>query len=333
MSSSPVVTTPSITARARRPPAPLVALARDAFDEPGRRFTLLGAGAAVGLLLAMFWPNVTHFVHVWATDENYSHGFLVPLISLYFANEAARRGRVEASPGVATGVVLIVAAILGRLATVVVPVGFVGDFSLLIGLAGIVALIFGRGTAARYAFPLFFLVFMVPLPVALYARIASPLQLAVSQVATALLNLTGIPALCEGNMITLPGDNRMFVAEACSGMRQLTGFLALTTAWAYLVARPPWYRVVLILSSIPIAMTANIVRVTITGEITYRVDPRFASGAFHTAEGLLMMAFGLLMLRGGCWLLDQVAGVISPAGSKPPSDGDSAKKVPPPTGA
>src|SRR5258708_16143310 len=117
--------------------------------------------------------------------------------------------------GVAAGVALIVTAIIGRLATVVVPVGFVGDFSLLIGLAGIVALIFGRATVARYAFPLFFLVFMVPLPVALYARIASPLQLAVSQVATALLNLTGIPALCEGNMITLPGDNRMFVAEAC----------------------------------------------------------------------------------------------------------------------
>jgi exosortase len=167
---------------------------------------------------------------------------------------------------------------------VVVPVGFVGDLSLLLGVAGICAVLFGGGALRRYGFAIGFLVFMVPLPVALYAKIASPLQLSVSLVASALLNLSGIPALCEGNTITLPGDNKMFVAEACSGMRQLTGFLALTTAWAYLVSRPRWYRAVLVLGSIPIAMTANVVRVTLTGMITYHLDPRFASGAFHTAE-------------------------------------------------
>jgi exosortase len=150
---------------------------------------------------------------------------------------------------------------------------------------------------------------MIPLPVALYAKIASPLQLAVSQIATILLNFIGIPALCEGNMITLPGDHKMFVAEACSGMRQLTGFLALTTAWAYLVSRPTWYRVVLVMASMPIAMTANVVRVTLTGIISYHIDPKFTLGAFHTAEGLLMMGFGLMMLYGGCWVLDRIAGV------------------------
>ena len=71
-------------------------------------------------------------------------------------------------------------------------------------------------------------------PIALYARIASPLQLLVSQVASTVLNATGVPVLCEGNMMTLPGGVQMFVAEACSGMRQLTGFLALTAAVAYL---------------------------------------------------------------------------------------------------
>lgn len=156
---------------------------------------------------------------------------------------------------------------------------------------------------------------MIPLPIALYSQIATPLQLAVSQVATAMLNLSGIPALCEGNMIMLPGDNTMFVAEACSGMRQLTGFLALTTAWAYLVDRPAWYRAVLIASSVPIAMTANIIRVALTGAITYHVDPRFASGAFHTVEGLLMMAFGLAMLYAGCQALDRLLAM----GSRTPS--------------
>lgn len=93
----------------------------------------------------MFASNILHFFTVWSSDENYSHGFLVPLIALYFANEAARRGEIVEEPGTRLGVALIVASILGRLATVAVPVGFVGDLSLVVGLAGIVALLFGRG--------------------------------------------------------------------------------------------------------------------------------------------------------------------------------------------
>jgi exosortase len=309
MSSSPIATSQRIPPAVPREPTPLIALARAAYDDPEGRITLYGAAAAAGVLVVMFLNNIRHFIYIWSIDENYSHGFLVPLISLYFANEAARRGPVARVSGVGLGVGLIVASILGRLATVVVPVGFAGGISLLLGLAGVISLLYGRAALQRYGFALFFLVFMIPLPIALYAKFAGPLQLGVSQVASGCLNLIGIPTLCEGNLITLPGDNRMFVAEACSGMRQLTGFLALTTAWAYLVKRPGWYRVVLIAASTPIAMTANLIRVTLTGAITYHVDARFASGAFHTAEGLLMMALGLLMLYAGCWVLDRIAGV------------------------
>ena len=101
-------------------------------------------------------------------------------------------------------------------------------------------------------------------------------------------------------MMTLPGGVRMFVAEACSGMRQLTGFLALTTAVAYLSGRPAWYRAIVIASSIPIAMTANVLRVALTGWIMYRLSPEYASGQFHTIEGLLMMAVGLGLLALEC---------------------------------
>ena len=308
MTSSTVVTTPRSPASNRSEPPPLLALVLAAIGHPEGRITLLGTAGAVGLLVAMFWSNILHFAFIWASDENYSHGFLVPLISVYFANEAARRRTIAAISGTGLGIGLILGSILGRLVTVVVPVGFVGDLSLLVGLAGVVALLFGWGALRRFGFALGFLIFMIPLPVALYAQIATPLQLAVSRLASILLNISHIPALCEGNMITLPGDNKMFVAEACSGMRQLTGFLALTTAWAYLMSRPVWYRAVLISTSIPIAMTANIVRVTLTGAITYHIDPQFASGVFHTAEGLLMMAFGLLILYAGCRVLDRIVG-------------------------
>ncbi len=141
------------------------------------------------------------------------------------------------------GGLLLVVALLVRLVTIPLPIPFLGDIAFLVGLAGLFTLLCGTTALRRYWFGFFFLIFMVPLPVALYSKIASPLQLLASRVASTVMNATGVPVLCEGNRMTLPGGLQMFVAEACSGMRQLTGFLALTTAVAYLTTRPVWYRV------------------------------------------------------------------------------------------
>jgi exosortase len=297
----------------------LLALLRPLVEGPEHRATLAGVVGCLGILGLIFEPNLRQFIKVWSNDGNYSHGFLVPLISLYFANLVAQRGPVPVRSGVGLGLGLLALSMLGRLATVLVPVGVVGDLSFVLGLAGICALVAGSDVLRRYWFPFVFLVFMIPLPVALYARIASPLQLLVSQIATEVLNVVGIPVLREGNMMTLPRGVRMFVAEACSGMRQLTGFLALTVAVAYLSARPAWYRLAVVASAVPIAMTANVARVVLTGFIMSRVNPEFASGAYHTAEGLLMMGFGLALLRAECWALDLVVSLI---GADAPREAD-----------
>lgn len=303
-------------ARVKSTPALFAQLA-GASAEPGTRATLAGAAVAAGFLALIFWKNIIHFGLSWSTDENYSHGFLVPLISLYFANLAAERGPVQVKGGGVLGATLLVLALLVKLATVVVVVGTLGDLALIVAIAGVVALLAGTEALKRYGFAIGFLVFMVPLPVALYATIASPLQLMVSRTASVVLNATGVPVLTEGNMMTLPDGVQMFVAEACSGMRQLTGFLALTAAVAYLSGRPTWYRVAVVGSAVPIAMTANVARVTLTGYIMYFVNPHFASGTYHTLEGLLMLGFGLSLLRGGCWLLDQIVAttVVEPPAS------------------
>ena len=275
------------------------------------RWNLVGVSGAVvclALLAAAFAANLQHFVYTWRTDDNYSHGFLVPLIALYFAREAMLRGPITPSRGAWIGAPLIVIAMLGKLATVFVPIGIVSDLAFLLALAGTCSWLLGRRGLVRFAFALAFLAFMVPLPIPLYAALASPLQLTVSRIASGLLNALGIPVLCQGNMMTLPGDVRMFVAEACSGMRQLTGFLALTTAVAWLGNRPSWYRAILVASSIPIAMTANVIRVVLTGWIMYRLDPRYAAGTFHTFEGLLLMGLGLAILSVECALLNMLSG-------------------------
>ena len=301
---------PALTPSPARAGSPLAALTRDAWADPRARAAAVGAIGSLGLVAFLFWENLKHFVTVWSSDENYSHGFLVPLLSLYFANEAARRGPVVYRSGVALGSALIALGVAIKLATIVVPFPAASDYGLLLTLAGTCSILAGSGALRRFWFAFFFLAFMVPLPVAFYSAIANPLQLMVSQMATSMLNALNIPALCEGNLITLPGGNQLFVAEACSGMRQLTGFLALTTAWAYLSARPPWHRMLLVASSIPIAMTANVVRVTLTGVVSHGLDPKYASGTFHTVEGLAMMGLGLLMLSTFSWALDQVMALL-----------------------
>ena len=294
------------TLNPRQSPA-LVALFQGAWNDPNTRPLVIGALASLGLLGLMFWQNLRHFLLIWSTDENYSHGFLVPLISLYFANEAARRGPVAVRSGVALGSTMLGLAMLLKVSTVVLPSPVVGDYGLILALAGVCTLLGGVGVLRRYWFAFFFLIFLVPLPLALYSMIANPLQLVVSKLATSMLNVLDIPALCEGALITLAGNSQLFVAEACSGMRQLTGFLALTTAWAYFSTVRRGRGALLVASSIPIAMTANVVRVTLTGVITYDFDPKYASGAFHTIEGLAMMGLGLLMIATFSWVLDQLA--------------------------
>ena len=130
-------------------------------------------------------------------------------------------------------------------------------------------LILGTKALGRYWFVFFFLVFMVPLPIAMYSRIASPLQLLASRVASTVMNVTGVPVLCEGNRMTLPGGCRSSWPKPAAACGRLTGFLALTTAVAYLTVRPAWYRMIVVLAALPVAMTANVARIVLTGYVMH----------------------------------------------------------------
>jgi exosortase len=294
---------------------PLVAFATD----PSLRTHRNTFVACLTLFTLLFWEVLGQFAYSWSTDENYSHGFLVPAISLYFALRAARKGAVPTRGGIVLGVLLLSAAIALRLVTIPLPIPFLAEIAFLVGLTGFAALVFGREVLRRYWFAILFLVFMIPLPVALYTKVASPLQLLASRTASAVMNATGVPVLREGNKMTLPGGTQLFVAEACSGMRQLTGFLALTTAVAYLSNRPMWYRFIILFSALPIALSANVARVVVTGYIMHFVNPEYALGTFHTVEGLLMMGFGLLLLNSECLVLDRLLdiGQSQDAGASP----------------
>jgi exosortase len=163
-------------------------------------------------------------------------------------------------------------------------------------------LFLGGWTLVKYTWlPISYLVFAVPLPQRYYVAFTMPMRKLASLIASALMNLVNglettangvvIDVIYKGNRLEPP----LNVAEACSGMRLLMAFLALGVAMAYLHYRPVWQRIILLASTIPIAIFCNIVRVTVTGFIYILGNPKYARGIWHDGLGMIMLflAFGL----------------------------------------
>jgi EpsI family protein len=265
------------------------------------------ATLALGLWVAIYFPTLVSLVRRWNSDANYSHGFLVPLVSVFLFKQSLESTSSRASLNIAGGA--IVGAIVSTLAmglsigTVLVPSVIVESASMLLALAGLALLIGGWNWWRHLWAPIGFLIFMVPWPSELYSKAAFPLQLFSSRVAAVILELCGLSVLRDGNLIHLPGQT-MHVAQACSGMRQLTAFLAIAACAALLVRRPLWYRVTLLISSVAIAFLVNVLRVTFTGLVIYSFGVRWTEGVLHTIEGLVMIVLGLGILLAEIRLLD-----------------------------
>lgn len=274
-----------------------------------RLFVLIGA--ALAAWVAIYHETLASLVRRWNSDPNYSHGYLVPFVSAYLAWQAIEAEgpkqvfacQPRRRDGVFAGASLLIAAILLAMGTLVVP-SLVGESaSMLLSLAGVVLLLGGWSWWRRLWAPIAFLVFLIPWPSELYSRAAFPLQLVVSRIAAALFEILGIPVLRDGNLIHLPGQT-MHVAQACSGMRQLTAFLAIAACAALLVQRPLWYRITLLVSSVPIAILVNALRVTATGLVIHFAGAQWAEGSLHTLEGLAMIVVGLGVFWAETRLLD-----------------------------
>jgi exosortase len=250
--------------------------------------------AGVGLLYA---DVLSGLVRQWATDDNYSHGFFVLPLALYFAWE--RRGRLARAavrPSVA-GVVVVALSLLVLLAGRLSAELFLTRVSLVGVLVGTVLFVWGRDHFRLLWFPLAFLLLMIPLPAIVFNQIAFPLQLAASQAGEAAIALAGIPVLREGNILRLPAQT-LEVVEACSGLRSLISLIMLGIVLGYFTDHRSWARVAITAAAIPIAIVANASRVAGTGIASEWVSPAAAEGFFHTFSGWLMfvVAFGGLLL-------------------------------------
>ncbi|MBE0536583.1 MAG: exosortase/archaeosortase family protein [Phycisphaerae bacterium] len=256
----------------------------------------------IALLIWWFFrQEIDSMVYRWA-DPSWSHGFLIPLFSLYFIHQRKHDILALKPQPNYLGLVLLIACFVFYVLDVVhFQIAFFQLLTLIPTIAAVV-LFLGGWKLLKYTWlPITYLVFAFPLPDRLYKSITIPMRMWAAQVATVLLNLVrGLEASVSGVVIdvTYKGvrlEPSMDVAEACSGMRLLMAFVALGVAMAYLHYRPIWQRLVLLASTVPVAILCNIVRVTVTGFIYVLWDPKYAQGVYHDTLGLLMLplAFGL----------------------------------------
>ncbi len=251
---------------------------------------LWSATALTGLVavLAVTYRDVLYgLVRQWAADDNYSHGFLVLPLAIYFGWQrraalatAARRPRLLGLVAILAGAGLLV---LGGAASEL----FLSRISLLVVLAGCIVFLFGMQHLRTLAFPLGFLLLMIPLPTVLFNQVAFPLQLFASGIGELALRGAGVPVVRDGNVLELAAL-RLEVVEACSGIRSIVSLLTLALVMGQFGRSSPRHIWALAAATVPVAVAANAARVAGTGLAAHAWGKAAAEGFLHAGSGTVV---------------------------------------------
>jgi exosortase len=254
---------------------------------------IVSIGVAV-LLLYAYWPTLAGLVGRWSTNPQYSHGYVVPLFSLALLWLRRAQLRTSAS-GSWWGVPILALGVGMHAAGAYLYFDWLAEASLLPTLAGL-ALCLGGWPVLRWAWPaIAYLLFMLPLPYRLEVTLGYSLQRLAAVASAYVLQTLGFSAAPEGTTIAMDHIT-IGVVEACSGLGMLVTFFAMATAVAILLKRPWLDKTIIVVSALPIALLANLVRITATGVLAETVGKYWADLVFHELAGLLMMPLALGML-------------------------------------
>ncbi len=256
--------------------------------------------AAVAFVI-LFQDPARGLARDWWNDPDAGHGLLLAPVSLWLAWKSGIR--VDSSPSPRWGSALLLGAIFLRSLGSLAAEFFTQRFSMWLAVVGLIVFAFGWRQLRHWWLPLAVLLLSIPLPALLTNKFAIPLQFHASKYGTALIEMRGIPVKAQGNVIVIAGQGpgeffRLFVAEACSGLRSLTALLALGVLIGGLYLRTLTGRAALLLLSVPIAVAVNAVRIFLTAFLMYFVDPAFGRGFMHQTEGwaLFVVAFAAIGL-------------------------------------
>ena len=270
-----------------------------------RLLVSLSVFVTAALLWYLYDDSLVFLFDRWIGNEDYSHGVLVPVVSLFLVWQARHRIAAAGIESSWWGLAVVSVGLLlygvGELATLFV----VHHISLWVVIVGLVIGAIGIPAAREIMFPLGYLLVAIPLPNFLYAGLSSKLQLWSSALGVGCLQLIGVTAFLEGNVIDL-GPVQLQVVEACSGIRYLFPLTALALLCAYLFKDRMWKRVVLVLSAIPISIFVNGFRIGMIGALVEWTGQGAAEGFSHLFEGavLFLVSLGLLVVE--MWLLARI---------------------------
>jgi exosortase D (VPLPA-CTERM-specific) len=258
---------------------------------------LAAAGVLVLALLVVFHGTLQYLYFNWHREE-YSHGFLIPLISLYLLWSRRAALSRDLRGGAWSGLLVILLGLTVAFVGLGASIVGIDAYALIVVIAGCIVVVAGWRGLRTAAVPIALLLLMVPLPTFWYNNLSSELQLLSSQLGVLLIRLSGVSVYLEGNVIDL-GSYKLEVAQACSGLRYLFPLMTLGAIIAYLFKGKLWTRWFLVLSTLPIAVLVNSVRIGAIGVLVDRFGPAQAEGLLHELEGwfMFMVCLGLLILE------------------------------------
>jgi exosortase len=264
------------------------------------------------LVVIMYAPVFSSLARQWWDDPNYGHAVFVPVFAAYVLWCERDRWHAQTLRTNNFGFAIMLLAIGLRVLATLGAELFTARLSLLILICGIVIFLAGSQALRSIAFPIGYLVFMIPLPAIVYYQLTFPLQLWASRLGASGLVALGIHTVREGNLLFLPNCT-LNVVEACSGIRSLLSLLAAVVAYGYLAEPSLWKRGTLAVASIPIAIGTNALRLVATGVLSFYFGPAVDSGAVHLALGLGFFAMAFLSILGFHKLLHLLSRYQHPA--------------------
>jgi len=248
-------------------------------------------------LVALYFPFLQTLVANWAVNDDYSHGYFIPFLTIYFIYHMRDElKQLKIKPNIFG--LLIIAAGLGQL--LIAKIGsefFLQRTSFVIVLYGLVLFFLGWDYFKKLFLPLSYLFFMIPLPAIVWNKIAFPMQLFASGLTENMVYSLGIPIFRQGNVLQL-AETTLEVVAACSGLRSLMTMFALSGALAIISTIPRWKKWLLFFAAAPIAVIANITRLTGTAVLASRYGSDVAQGFLHDFSGLVVFGLGLGLLVG-----------------------------------
>lgn len=260
--------------------------------------------AGVVLVVWSFWPTLMAAADRWANDAQYSHGWLVPLFSVYLLwhNRKYMPSGFRASWW---GLVLLALGLGIRAFGVMKNYSILDSLALIPMLLGL-ALVTGGWAAVRWSGAAsLFVIFMIPLPFRLQTLMSTQLQSLATQMSTFALQTLGAPAVSEGNVIVI-GDTHIGIVDACSGLGMIMTFAALAAGIAILVQTSWWVKGVLFASAMPVALVANVIRISATGLLYHWDYNEEARKFYHDLAGYIMIPMGIMMLLAEFWILERL---------------------------